>query len=118
MDIKNIQIKKGEVYWADLEEFGEYVQFGRRPVLILGNDTSNKYSGTVTVIPITARSEKEHAIPTHVAINTGLKTRSIILPEQIRTIPKSKLIGSCIYNITDDEQEKVENALKTQLGIS
>lgn len=40
------------------------------------------------------------------------------LPEQIRTIPKSKLIGSCIYNITDDEQEKVENALKTQLGIS
>lgn len=93
-------VKKGEVFWADLGENEGHVQSGRRPVLVLGNDTANRFSGVVTVLPISARIEKLHAIPTHVKLNSVLKTDSIVLPEQIRTISKEQLVSGCIYRLT------------------
>lgn len=115
---ENRIVKKGEVFWADLGECEGHVQSGRRPVLVLGNDTANRFSGVVTVLPISARIEKLHAIPTHVKLNSVLKTDSIVLPEQIRTISKEQLVSGCIYRLTDVEQDTVDQALLKQLGLS
>ena len=69
------------------------VQCGYRPVLIIQNNTGNKYSPTVEIVPITSKKEDKWYIPTHVRIgqNNHLDHNSVILCEQIQTIDKSQL---------------------------
>jgi len=69
------------------------VQCGYRPVLIIQNNTGNRYSSTVEIVPITSKKENKWYIPTHVRIgqNKHLESDSVILCEQIQTIDKSQL---------------------------
>ena len=85
--IYNMQIKKGEIYYADLTPVVGSEQGGIRPVLIIQNDVGNCYSPTVIVAAITSRPNK-HWIPTHIELGNhvrGLPTyplnliRSIVL---------------------------------------
>ena len=93
------EVKRGEIYSAD---FGSE-QGGVRPVLILQNNTGNKYSPTTIVAAITGRKSKA-ALPTHVAITTsGLKTESTVLLEQIRTIDNGRL---WVYSLTKALREQ------------
>lgn len=74
-----MEIKQGEIYYANLSPVVGSEQGGVRPVLILQNDTGNKYSPTTIIAPITSRIDKTH-LPTHVNIFTeGLETDSIVL---------------------------------------
>lgn len=85
-------IHRGEIYYADLEPARGSEQGGRRPVLILQNNTGNQYSSTVIVAPVTTRIKKQR-MPTHVSISSdsGLPSNSMVLLEQIRAIDKSRL---------------------------
>ena len=113
-----MRISKFKVFWAELTEAGKHVQTGIRPVLVLGNDKSNRFSDVVTVVPISSKIEKSETIPTHVVLENGLKKSSVILPEQIRTVPKGCLLGDCIYTLNKDEEVLVKNAIIKQLGIA
>ena len=62
-------IKRGEIYLADLDPIKGHEQGGVRPVVVIQNNTGNKYSPTVIVCAVTSSSIKKN-IPTHVAINT------------------------------------------------
>lgn len=44
-------IKRGEIYYADLSPAVGSEQDGVRPVLILQNDTGNKFSSTTIIAP-------------------------------------------------------------------
>ena len=86
-------IKRGDMFYADLSPVVGSEQGGIRPVLIIQNDTGNKYSPTVIAAAITSQMGKTK-LPTHIEIgsqNNGLKSDSIVLTEQIRTIDKSRL---------------------------
>lgn len=86
-------IKRGEIYYADLSPVVGSEQGGVCPVLILQNDTGNKHSPTTIVAAITGRKTKA-ALPTHVTFTAEfMKSESIVLLEQIRTIDKSRLDG-------------------------
>ncbi len=69
------------------------VQCGYRPVLIIQNNTGNRYSPTVEIVPITSKKENKWYIPTHVRVgqNKHVLPDSVILCEQIQTIDKSQL---------------------------
>ena len=90
------QPKFGDVFLADLLG-DENVQSGRRPVVIAQNDIGNRFSTTVEVIPMSSRINKARYLPTHVLVhptqNNGLKMASIVLAEQVVTIPKKRLLG-------------------------
>ena len=111
--------KRGEIYLASLGEGTGSEQKGERPVLIVQNDKGNKYSPTVTVVPITTKIHKSYSMPTHVRLgkNCGLERESAAVTEQITTIDKSKLgqyVG-CVANrvmIT-----AVNRAMRIQLGM-
>ena len=80
----NKNIKRGEIYYADLSPVVGSEQGGIRPVLILQNDTGNKHSPTTIVAAITGRKTKAN-LPTHVPFTADcMKTESIVLLEQIR----------------------------------
>ncbi|WP_340032562.1 type II toxin-antitoxin system PemK/MazF family toxin [Paenibacillus sp. FSL K6-1122] len=86
------EVRRLDMWNADLGENKGSVQGGVRPVVIVGNDMGNKYSPVVMVSPVTSRVKK--SMPTHVKVNKedlGLYEDSIILLEQIITIPKDKL---------------------------
>lgn len=109
-------IKRGDMYYADLSPVIGSEQGGIRPVLIVQNDTGNKYSPTVIAAAITSQTGK-NKLPTHIQIGTnsgGLKADSIVLAEQIRTIDKSRLREK-IGHIDDN---KIMNEINNAIGIS
>ena len=87
-------IRRGDIYYADLNPVIGSEQGGTRPVLIISNDTGNKYSPTVIIAAITSRVHTKAKLPTHTAIKDfeGLSKDSVILLEQIRTIDKKRLL--------------------------
>ena len=81
-------IRKGDVYYAELVGFGNQ-QIGTRPVVIYSNNVNNIFSPTLNVIPITTELKD---LCVHVRIKgCGLKTESTALVEQITTINKTQL---------------------------
>lgn len=109
-------IKRGDMFYADLSPVVGSEQGGIRPVLIIQNDVGNKHSPTVIAAAITSQTGKTK-LPTHIAIgsqNNGLKSDSIVLTEQIRTIDKSRLKEK-IGHIDD---EHVISELNNALGVS
>ena len=81
-------VKRGDIYYADLSPVVGSEQGGIRPVLIIQNDTGNRYSPTVIAAAITSQTGKAR-LPTHIALpvneSCGLNRDSIILLEQVRT---------------------------------
>lgn len=114
-----MQIKRGDMFYADLSPVVGSEQGGIRPVLIIQNDLGNKYSPTVIAAAITSQTTK-NKLPTHIEINsssTGLKSDSVVLTEQIRTIDKSRL-KERIGHIDDEKIiDKVNNALGVSFGL-
>jgi len=111
-------IKRGELYFADLNPIVGSEQGGKRPVLIVQNDIGNKHSPTVIVAALTTKLQKAD-LPTHIFVsseNSGLERDSIILLEQIRTIDKSRL-GSHIGEIGSEVLATVDRALQVSLGV-
>ena len=112
-------IKRGDIYYADLSPVIGSEQGGIRPVLIVQNDTGNKYSPTVIAAAITSQTGK-NKLPTHIQIGTnsgGLKSDSIVLAEQIRTIDKSRLKEK-IGHIDDNMiMNQVNNAIGISFGL-
>src|SRR5699024_10810763 len=90
---KKMVVKRGDMFYADLSSVVGSEQGGIRPVLIIQNDLGTKYSPTVIAAAITSQTGKTK-LPTHIEINSeecGLKSDSVVLTEQIRTIDKSRL---------------------------
>ena len=85
-------IKRGDIFYADLNPVIGSEQGGVRPVLITQNDVGNAHSPTVVTVPLTTKLQKSR-MPTHVRIpkNGGLDADSLVLAEQIRTIDRSRL---------------------------
>jgi mRNA interferase MazF len=116
--VNNLNIKRGDVYFADLSPVRGSEQGGQRPVLIIQNNVGNKYSPTVIVAAITAQISKSK-LPTHIEIKAGkvgLTKDSVILLEQVRTIDKQRLIqkiGKCNREL----MKKVDKALALSVGL-
>lgn len=112
-------IKRGDMFYADLSPVVGSEQGGVRPVLIIQNDLGNKYSPTVIAAAITSQTGKAK-LPTHIEIDSqkcGLKSNSVVLAEQIRTIDKSRLKEK-IGHIDDEFViDKVNNALGVSFGL-
>lgn len=113
-----MDLKRGDVYYADLNPVVGSEQGGVRPVLIIQNDIGNKYSPTIIVAAITSKINKAQ-LPTHVEISedeSSLERDSVILLEQIRTIDKKRL-KSEVANLSDEILERVDTALGISLGL-
>jgi len=106
-----------DIYYASLNPVIGSEQGDNRPVLIVQNDTGNRHSPTVVIVPLTCKLEKR-PLPTHVLIpqSDGLGQDSLALTEQIRTIDRSRLDGY-IGCIGSKIQLKIDAALAICVGI-
>ena len=113
-----MNVKRGDIYYADLSPVVGSEQGGVRPVLIVQNDVGNKYSPTVIAAAITSQQEKSR-LPTHISVNgnsCGLSKDSVVLLEQVRTIDKQRL-KERMGNLSQGDMNKINKALTVSFGL-
>lgn len=118
MENRQAEIKRGEIYYADLSPTVGSEQGGVRPVLVIQNDIGNKYSPTVIVCAITSKLSKAK-IPTHIELDSlqyNLPKDSVCLLEQIRTLDKQRL-GQKVSALNEQKMKEVERAILISLGF-
>lgn len=114
-----IQVKRGEIYFAKINDGVGSEQSGTRPVLVLQNDIGNRFSPT-TIVAFMTSIDKKSNMPTHEKLSkeiTNLPEDSIILLEQIRTIDKKRLVKR--MSILDDgTMDSITRKLMISLAIN
>lgn len=109
------EIKRGQIYLADLNPVKGSEQGGVRPVVVIQNDIGNKFSPTIIVSAVTGRLKKD--MPTHAQLkSTGLLKDSTALLEQIRTIDKCRLL-EYMGEVSETEMEDIAEALRKSVDV-
>lgn len=113
-----MNIKRGDIFYADLSPVVGSEQGGVRPVLIVQNNIGNRFSPTVIAAAITSQKSKAN-LPTHIQLSahdSGLTRDSVVLLEQIRTLDKRRLkekMGTLDLN----SMNQVDQALSISFGL-
>lgn len=113
-----MNIKKGDIFYADLTPVIGSEQGGVRPVLVIQNNVGNRHSPTVIVAAITSRCGK-HPLPTHINMADhlhGLNPDSMVLLEQVRTIDRVRL-REYIGRLSAATMRSVDNAIVVSFGL-
>ena len=110
-------IRRGDLFYADLNPVIGSEQGGIRPVLVIQNDVGNHFSPTVVAAAITSRKAK-NSLPTHILLENvpGLAPTSLLLLEQLRTIDRQRLRGY-IGRISKEKMLEIDAALAISIGI-
>ncbi len=113
-----MNIRRGDIYYADLSPVIGSEQGGVRPVLIVQNNVGNRFSPTVIAAAITSQRAKAN-LPTHIMLNaetTGLAKDSVVLLEQVRTIDKHRL-KERMGRLDNTSMTQVDQALSISFGL-
>ena len=119
MGYQNNAVRRGDIYYADLDPTVGSELGGIRPVLVLQNNLGNRHSPTVIVAAITSRTGKAK-LPTHVPIRSAvsrLYKDSVVLLEQVRTIDRSRL-REHLGAIEQVDIDAVDEALEISVGLA
>ena len=117
--MSDFEVKRGDIFFADLSPVVGSEQGGVRPVLIIQNNIGNKFSPTVIIAAITSKISKPK-MPTHIGLvakEVGLEKDSVVLLEQLRTIDKQRLKDK-VTHIDETLMQRVNNALKISVGLA
>lgn len=116
--LNGAQLKRGEVWWADLGAYRPREQTGRRPVVIWQSDALTRALQSVLVVPLTTNLERANLAGTaliHASSTGGPPEDSVALAFQMRAIPKSALQNK-IRDLDEGEMEELELATDEALG--
>lgn len=110
---------RGDIYFADLGRGIGSEQHGRRPVVIIQNNTGNRFSPTVIVAAVSSRVGAKAKLPTHYYLGTvdGLDAPSIVLLEQLRTVDKRRLT-KYIGRLENTQMLLLDRALAVSVGLT
>ena len=112
---------RSEIWLADLGTGRGHEQSGQRPVLVVIADAFNSgLAGLVMVVPLTSKVTKSKKIPAHIPIDPpegGVKSPSVILCDQLRTISKDRLGNAAWGTVSATTMADVETVLRDLLGL-
>jgi mRNA interferase MazF len=113
-----MDIKRGGIFLAALDPVMGKEIAKTRPVIVVSNDIGNKYSGTVTIIPITSKNLTkiypfEIFLPKKI---TQLKKDSKGKADQIRSLDKARFI-KLIGRLNSELIKNMECAIKIHLNL-
>jgi phage regulator Rha-like protein/mRNA-degrading endonuclease toxin of MazEF toxin-antitoxin module len=109
-----MEVKRGDIYYADLSPVVGSEQGGVRPVLVIQNDVGNKFSSTVIVASITS-VKKDFITHVTIGLECGLKAESKVELEQIRTIDKRRLREK-VGHVPPEVMARVDEKLDISFG--
>jgi mRNA interferase MazF len=107
-------VKRGEIWWVNLDPtIGSEIK-KRRPCVIVSNDASNRAQSRVQVAPLTsAQPARVYPWEARVTLNSRI---SKALADQIRTVSKTRLV-SVAGAASATEMAVIEDALRFQLAL-
>lgn len=116
-------VHRWDMYWADLEPgVGSEQKGERRPVIVVSNDGFNSSFPVVTIVSATkAEGKRRKPYAFEVLLPEGTITArhaSIVMPHQVRTISKMRLLERVGTLDDKDLCEAIENRLLEHLGIA
>lgn len=112
-------MKRGEIYYADLDPTVGSETAKRRPVLLVSNNANNRAASTVTILPITSNVSRVY--PFEVLLQSqesGLPKPSKIQAQQIRTISKQRLEATVVGCLSEETMAAIDAALKLHLALN
>src|ERR1700741_3304975 len=115
-------MRRGEVYWVDLEPVRGSEANKIRPAVIVSNDAANRAAkrtgrGVVTIVPITSNVGRVYPFQVLLrATDCGLAADSKAQPEQVRTIATDRLRKK-LGSVPPDVLVRLEGALRTHLAL-
>jgi mRNA interferase MazF len=107
-------IKRGDVFWVDLDPAKHTEIQKTRPCLIISNDIMNENYTRVIVAPITSNIKKIYPFDYKLQENENLKGK--VLLHQIRTVDKNRL-GKKIGSLLVSELIEIDSIIELVLGI-
>lgn len=108
-----MRIERGDIYYILCEKAEGSEQKGKRPAVVVSNDTGNAYAPIIEVVFLTTNTKRW--LPTHVEIKSS-SARSKALCEQVTTVDK-KRVSDYVGKVTKREMEEIEKAIKISLAI-
>lgn len=111
-------MKRGEIYFADLDPTVGDETKKRRPVLIVSNNANNKVANTITVVPITSNVTKVYPFEVFLdSKETGLVKSSKAQCHQIRTISRQRITSIKPAGYVSESMTKIHSALTLHLDL-
>jgi mRNA interferase MazF len=104
---------RGEAWWVNFDPSvgGEIRK--RRPAIIISNDSANAHLNRVQVVPLTSNLGRLYPSEALVTLQ-GRPGKA--LADQLTTVSKSRL-GGRIGIVSQADMQRVEQAVRTQLGL-
>lgn len=114
-------MRKGDVYWVDLEPARGRESSKTRPAVIVSNDAANRVAerrgGLVTVVPVTSNVDRVFPFQVRlIGADCGLAADSKAQAEQVRTVAKERLCGR-IGSVPAGALRQIDDALRLHLGL-
>lgn len=111
-------MKRGDIYFADLDPAMGSETKKKRPVLIVSNDANNRVAATVTVVPITSNVTKVYPFEALLDISeTGLRKQSKAQCHQVRTISILRIQRTLLGHADTKTMLKIDTALRLHLNV-
>ena len=110
--------KRGDIWLVSLEPVVGHEIGKTSPSLVISNNRNNQFADTVTVLPITSKTEKIYPFETYISKEeTKLTKDSKVKSNQIRTLDKKRLV-KFLSRISEKKLGEVEQATLVHLGIA
>jgi mRNA interferase MazF len=103
-------VKQGDVVWLDFDPQAGREQWGRRPALIVSNNTFNEISNIAIVCPI---SNTENYRPYVVKLDKRTKTTGIVLCNQIKSVDLKARKYEYIEKLPKDILEEIVDLINS-----
>lgn len=115
-------MRRGEVYWAEIQPRSGSEQRGRRPVIVVSHDGFNEVPTwrSVIVVPCTTSASQARRGPTAVPLAkgaAGLPSDGVALCHQVTTLDRSKLTKR-IGSLPGEELDAVNAGLRAALALA
>ncbi len=112
------QIRRGEIYYANLAPTIGSEQGGIRPVLVIQNNMGNLHSPTIIAAVVTGRLKCRY-LPTHILLDSacGLPKNSMVMLEQLRTLDKRRFL-KYVGHLDMDKMDEIDAALWISIGLA
>jgi mRNA interferase MazF len=111
-------IRRGEIYWCDLEPKRGHEQGKVRPVIVVSADPYNQSRSPLAgVIPLTHTVIKH---PLHVeltATETGLKDDSTALVDHLKFLDRERLAEGPVGRLSGSALARIDRNLMRVLGL-
>lgn len=113
-------VRRGEVYFVNLNPVKGREQAGQRPALVLSINEINRLPLVVTVVVGTKGDNISRDYPTNVRVSSadsGLPMETVFLCFQIRSLDPKRFPEKPVGMVTGEVLEKIENAVCHCLGL-